>query len=178
MAIKEVKAGEKYKLELLCIHNAGKVITFETPTGDHLPFRESDLECVSPANVTKYDPNRKLKKGDIVEPCQVKGRWHSVTWEGRSGIHFIVTEDEDEDGIISIKDPDCKLPYIAAAVFFNLVTPVEELEPYYVVKGDVSYKLKKGERLLANYWPQHPHAKAAAEAERDRLNAEHRKETK
>lgn len=48
MAIKEVKVGERYKLELLCIHNAGNVIMFETPTGDHLPFRESDLECVTP----------------------------------------------------------------------------------------------------------------------------------
>lgn len=80
----------------------------------------------------KYDPNRKFRKGDIVKPCQVKGRWQSITWKGCSGIHFTVTEDEDEDGIVSIKDPDCKLPSITSAVFLELVTPVEELDTYYV----------------------------------------------
>lgn len=126
----------------------------------------------------KYDPCRKLRKGDIVEPCQVKGRWHSVTWAGRSGIHFTVTEDEDEDGIISIKDPDCKLPFIAAAVFFNLVTPVEELEPYKIEKNLHGWIVFKDipSNVVANFNKTHPNAKAAAEAERDRLNDEWRKE--
>ena len=133
----------------------------------------------------KYDPNRKFKKGDIVEPCQVKGRWHSVTWEGRSGIHFTVTEDEDEDGIVSIKDSDCDLPYIAAAVFFNLVTPVEELGPYSVRHNEAhaAWSIYGPFGLSAvNYFygERYPYtqeqAKAAAEAERDRLNAEYRKE--
>jgi hypothetical protein len=32
--------------------------------------------------------------------------------------------------------------------------------------------MKRNGKLLANYWKTHPHAKEAAEAERDRLNAE------
>ena len=130
----------------------------------------------------KYDPNRKFKKGDIVEPCQVKGRWHSVTWEGRSGIHFTVTEDEDEDGIITIKDPDCELPYIAAAVFFNLVSPVEELEPYYIEEstGEITL-LNKHDPLFHKSWRYSAVSAGIialneAERDRDRLNAEYRKE--
>lgn len=108
-------------------------MTFDIPSAEGKPLCGNlDVPEVSLSTKPKYDPCRKLRKGDIVEPCQVKGRWHSVVWEGRSGIHFTVAEDEDEDGIVSIKDPDCKLPYIAAAVFFNLVIPVEELDPYYV----------------------------------------------
>lgn len=108
MDLKHIKIGEKYKLELLCIHNAEKVIIFETPTGALLPFRESDLECVS---------------------------------------------------------------------------PVEELEPYSVETGGYNrFRIKKG-NLEYSYFPFGEHcvlsmdeAKAAAEAERDRLNAEPRKE--
>ena len=126
----------------------------------------------------KYDPNRKFRKGDIVKPCQVKGRWQSITWKGRSGIHFTVTEDEDEDGIVSIKDPDCKLPSITSAVFLELVTPVEELEPYIVVDAHTHWDVAdKNMKTVAMYSKgNHPHAKEAAEAERDRLNAEYRKE--
>ena len=93
----EIKVGEKYRIELLCILNKEKVIVFETPTGDHIPLRNSDIECVSPANgiknteketifptikklatlpqnfprpetAPKYDPCRLFKAGDIVEP--------------------------------------------------------------------------------------------------------------
>lgn len=126
----------------------------------------------------KYDPNRKFRKGDIVKPCQVKGRWQSITWKGRSGIHFTVTEDEDEDGIVSIKDPDCKLPSITSAVFLELVTPVEELEPYIVVDAHTHWDVAdKNVKTVAMYSKGlHPNAKAAAEAERDRLNDEWRKE--
>lgn len=129
----------------------------------------------------KYDPCRKFRKGDIVEPCQVKGRWMSVTWAERSGIHYTVTEDEDKDGIITIvKDPDCNLPSIASAVFFKLVPPVEELDPYGVsenIHGWIVFKDTPG-NVVANFNNTHPNAKAAAEAECARLNAEYRKEQK
>ena len=127
----------------------------------------------------KYAPCRKFRKGDIVEPCQVKGRWMSDTWAERSGIHYTVTEDEDEYGIITIvKDPDCNLPSIASAVFFKLVTPVEELEPYSVGESTdyFSVDAKDGNEISCYWKDSHPNAKAGAEAERDRLNAEYRKE--
>lgn len=52
MALEYIEEGKKYKLELLCIHNKENIIVFETPTGDHIPLRNSDIECVCPANGT------------------------------------------------------------------------------------------------------------------------------
>jgi hypothetical protein len=142
-------------------------------------LQDSECNCKKPTEPTpKYDPNRKFRKGDIVKPCQVKGRWQSITWKGCSGMHFTVTEDEDEDGIVSIKAPDCKLPSITSAVFFELVTPVEELEPYSVVDAHTHWDVAdKNMKTVATYSKgHHPNAKVAAEAERDRLNAKWRKE--
>ena len=150
-------------------------MVFDIPSAEGKPlYGNLDVPEVSLSTKPKYDPCRKLRKGDIVEPCQVKGRWHSVVWEGRSGIHFTVTEDEDEDGIVSIKDPDCKLPYNAAAVFFNLVTPVEEVEPYTVVESYGRTDIMKDDCVITTYTDSHPHAKKSAEDECDRLNAEYR----
>ena len=158
-------------------------MTFDLPSAEGKSLDGNlDVPEVSLSTKPKYDPCRKLRKGDIVEPCQVKGRWHSVTWEGRSGIHFTVTEDEDEDGIVSIKDPDCKLPYLAAAVFFNLVTPVEELEPFFISEGAGIIELYKGttdEVVKAWFYDDVKagvEALAEAEAECARLNEECRKE--
>lgn len=55
--------------------------------------------------------------------------------------------------------------------------PVEEMEPYSVETCQYGYTVNKGEDILATYNDEkHPHAKAAAQAECDRLNAEYRKE--
>lgn len=129
----------------------------------------------------KYDPCRKFREGDIVEPCQVKGRWFGTAWKDRRGIRFTVTKDEDEEGVMWVQDPDSLHSKDVEAVFFQLVVPVEELEPYFVAYDDKFYHVhKKGEAaaLAVYYEAKHPHAKEAAEAERDRLNAEHRKERK
>jgi hypothetical protein len=130
----------------------------------------------------KYDPCRPFRKGDIVEPCQVKGRWLSEAWKDRAGIRFIVTMSEDADGRMLVKDPDSIIDRYADAVYFQLVTPVEELEPYYVKDDGTHYVVGKRPEepeivYLAEYSKdRHPHAKEAAQAECDRLNAEYRKE--
>jgi hypothetical protein len=66
------------------------------------------------------------------------------------------------------------------AVYLELVTPVEELEQYRVVDAythfDVADKYMK--TVVSYSKVHHPSAKAAAEAERDRLNKEWRKEQK
>lgn len=182
----EIKVGETYKIELLCILNRENVIVFETPTGDHIPLRSSDVECVSPANgikhtepAPKYDPCRKFREGDIVEPCSVKGRWQSPAWAGRSGIRFTVVEDEIEEGIISVKDPDACTYSYTDAVYFQLVTPVEELEPYSVHEYDSVYEVQRGTLTFSVFYKTKygaNAAKEAAEAECARLNAEYRKE--
>lgn len=67
--------------------------------------------------------------------------------------------------------------------YLKLITPVEELAPYYVDEWEtgwtVNKKLPNGDyHITCSYEHYHPHAKEAAEAERDRLNAEYRKEQK
>lgn len=240
MAIKEVKAGEKYKLELLCIHNSGKVIIFETPTGDHLPFRESDLECVSPARqdvlpehstvatlsypervwnelcdgvfdddgqkyaadlskamrnhiksmnpdtangtkntetAPKYDPCRKFRKGDRVRVAENKGRCLKP-YSLKIGDVLTVSMDEPNDDTCVIGCKWHDRDFYLDPAYLELVTPVEEMEPYFVehYKHSNAYKIRKGGQEFAIFWDIHPHAKEAAEAERDRLNAEYRKE--
>ncbi len=244
MAIKEVKAGEKYKLELLCIHNSGKVIIFETPTGDHLPFRESDLECVSPedtsehstvgtlspierserlwngmwdvlfgeasqryaadyfkamqnhiksmnpdtTNVTKntetapkYDPCRLFRKGDKVRVVERNGRHYDTMFDEKT---WIVAKDErnhstlPRDVQVNDGNPNSHC-YSVPFFYLELVTPVEELEPYKVTESSDYYGVDKDDLEVeaAIFWKKsHPQAKAAAEAECKRLNEEYRKE--
>lgn len=187
MDTKEIKIGEKYKLELLCIYNAGKVITFETPTGDHLPFRERDLECVSPA-APKYDPCRPFKKGDIVEPVACNGR-APLCLRKYIGTKQVVECDEDNNGVVGIVG-DVEAVF---AAFLKLITPIEELEPYYVSTNiDCStctiFK-RVGEKKFVHSAYYFVHGKGcsnailgiieaqdAAETECKRLNAEYRKE--
>lgn len=45
----QIKQGERYTLELLCILNKdNEIFVFETPTGDHIPISKNDIECISP----------------------------------------------------------------------------------------------------------------------------------
>ena len=98
------------------------------------------------------------------------------------GKRYTVIEDERNTGrnigLISYID-DKGVKHSSMFVWLKLVTPVEELEPYYVKEISNGYRLMKNDgNLLANYWENHPQAKAAAEAECARLNAEYRKERK
>lgn len=144
MEQEEIKVGEKYNFTLIATGKAeyGLPATFETPTGRQVIIRPDDFEAVSPANgikntepEPKYDPRRKFRKGDIVEPCEVKGRWFGTAWKNRSGIQFTVTKDEDEEGVMWVEDPDSLHPKDVEAVFFQLATPVEELEQHSIEKA-------------------------------------------
>ena len=135
----------------------------------------------------KYDPCRPFKEGDIVTPCSVKGRWFGTAWKDRSGIRFKVTKDEDEEGVMWVKDPDSLSPKDVEAVFFQLVVPVEKMEPYSVHESEVvnGFDIVREKMCVmtfpygskeAGYYRNKLAAKEAAEAECARLNAEYRKE--
>ena len=200
MNIEDIKVGETYKLELLCIYNKEKVVVFETPTGDHMPLRNSDHECVSPANgikntenAPKYDQNRMFRKGDIVRLREYNGRkpydfWHKQVIKNYGAKLDTVLEDELDSGNVDIFQdaPIDELTVRVHSCHLELVTPVEELEPYRIGKSDYNgfVNIEKKGKIIAMipYGKElHEHkteeqALAAAEAERDRLNAEHRKE--
>lgn len=141
--------------------------------------------CLSlPLAKPKYDPNRKFRKGDIVEPC--KGRevyaceWEDCVFHKMDGKYEV--QGDEKEGHVSVIDKETGIECYVSAFAIELVTPVEEREPYRVETGGYNrFRIKKGNLEYA-YFPFGEHcvlsmdeAKAAAEAERDRLNDEHRK---
>ena len=131
----------------------------------------------------KYDPSRKFRKGDIVEPNEINGRLPQEL-RGCYRYKVIVGEGEMTSPLyVTVK------PLLAAnykhlseihvnVVFLKLATPVEEREPYSLENDDLGWNvLDKDGWLVARFCNSgHPHAKEAAEAELDRLNEEYRKE--
>lgn len=149
----------------------------------------------------KYDPCRKFRKGDIVRLREYNGRKPYDFWHKQTIKHFgakldTVYEDEKEDsGHVDIYQdaPIDELMVRVHASYLELVTPVEELEPYYIsTNRDCStctiFKRTEGTELVyaAYYFTQgkgcsnallsQEEAIARAEAECARLNAEYRKE--
>lgn len=123
----------------------------------------------------KHDPCRLFKEGDIVKRRTVDGRTDIDVAEG---INLTVTRGESIHGNIVVKEPNGR-SIVTKSVFLELVTPVEELEPYEVkeFKETIQVRVRNTPVMLASFDKEcHPNAKAAAEAERDRLNAEYRKE--
>ena len=153
---------------------------------------ENGTEIAEPA--PKYDPCRPFKAGDIVTPSSVKGRWFDTAWKDHREIRFTVTKAENEEGTMWVQKADSSTPIWVLAAFFQLVTPVEELERYVVIHNDYEkyYEVcwkdddepdgRTGRtRCLTIFWYHNPpktytqeEARAAAQAECDRLNAEYR----
>lgn len=131
---------------------------------------------------TKHDPTRLLKEGDIVKPRYVDGR----TDIDLSSLHpYTVTKREDAWGNVRVMNENHSIT--TKAVFLELVTPVEESESYSMellqdgLPPDTYHfwaVMDKTGHEVARFWCEQYEegkAKAAAEAERDRLNAKYRK---
>lgn len=169
-------------------------ISFDIPSVENKPISDSlDITEVNLSTKPKYDPCRKLRKGDIVE---VRIRDERIPWgtlvsgsrikldENR---RYVVLMDENRNDVRI--EPITNLTEIAHtnitvdACYLELVTPVEELEPYRVETGGYNrWSIKKGD-LLHSQYPFGEHcafnmneARAAAEAECKRLNEKYRKE--
>ena len=142
--------------------------------------RRSSEGAETEVPTTKYDPCRLFRKGDRVKTRSVFGRKIYI-----DDVLYEVMWDESCNKI-SVKDLTSAETLVGMpSVFFELVIPVEEMEPYFVIKGDLingwDVCKQKNENIcctVATFTQGHPNAKAAAEAERDRLNDEWRKEQK
>ena len=127
---------------------------------------------------TSFGPYRRFRKGDRVRV---------VAWQGRSpgcsallGKITTVLRDEYEFGV-RIQIGEGESYCTPEACFLELITPVEELEPYEVTESTDYFAVENSAAgdEVATFWKDlHPSPKEAAEIERDRLNAEHRKEQK
>jgi hypothetical protein len=130
-----------------------------------------------PEAYPKYDPCRKFRERDVVTPRLVNGRSYNNLHEEYMGKLLTVVRDEEKHSNIYVQcDGD---EFTIDPAYLELVTPVEELKQYFVAYDDRFYHVhKKGEdaALAVYYEAKHPHAKEAAQAECDRLNAEYRKE--
>lgn len=145
-----------------------------------------------PPEKPKYDPCRLFRKGDIVRLTEWNGRCPALPedWKFDNGL-FKVHVDEKFSSAVAITRENSKDIYLAPICFLELVTPIEELEPYSIEEetafaGDETYGIihiyynhNCGRDKVRTFYENGPeswdYTKAAAEAECDRLNADHRK---
>ena len=196
MATPDIKAGKYYNLKMLCVLSKDKFIAFKTPSGRYMPLRQCDLECVSPITPSepptsacpapKYDPCRKFRKGDKVRVVEWNGR--NTARVGQIG--YVVSDERNSKVELAIEcwTKDVYYP----ACHLELVSPVEELEPYRISTNRdcathaIFKKIKEKDFIVCKYFFTHgrcanallseKEALAAAEAECEKLNAEYRKE--
>jgi hypothetical protein len=127
--------------------------------------------------VNKHDPTRLFKKGDKVRVVEWNGRK-----DCRNGMEATVLSNERGcfvDIECMIKEVKAELTY--PACHLDLITPVEEMEPYSVRESDAFDIVREGKIVMTIPFTEDDYytfeqAQAAAKAERDRLNAEWRKE--
>lgn len=188
--IQKLKPGDKLALshplifreydsendELLAINN-----------GEYIYFHAVDVELPSEHGTSvptpKHDPCRLFKKGDKVRVVEWNGRrFHDRDYgvDIETGcIAKIYESERDEPKKCALKVAYRHYLFTVPTCFLELVTPVEELEPYKLIDSPKTYNIVRDSAMVMTiHKKSHPNAKAAAEAERDRLNAEWRKEQK
>lgn len=196
MNIEDIKVGETYNVRV----RVGGIDTNRfvcqplnqdgTPS-DFCPnyFNFAEAEAFSPLSpengikntepAPKYDQCRLLKKGDRVQVKRRNGRCNGKAGEYLREAFCEVAEDEEPNELVRVLHNATE--YRLDPAYLELVTPAEELEPYNVHETEYLFRVMQvvevGEQIVSEYRKStHPHAKEAAEAERDRLNAEWRKE--
>ena len=201
--IKDIKVGQKYNFTLLAIHDKTECMDalFESPTGMRYFIKQNDYVALSLENGTKntettpkYDLCRKFRKGDIVRLREYNGRkpydfWYKQVIKNYEAELDTVLEDELDSGNVDIFQ-DAPIDELTARVHschLELVTPVEELEPYSVHESEViqGFDIVRdklcvmtfpfGEKENGWYYNRIA-ALVTAEDECARLNAEYRKE--
>ena len=199
MNIEDIKEGETYNVRMKFTYideDGNYCFNMETKSYIYRLFNKKDVEtCVSPIissdknteTAPKYDPNRPFRKGDKVKAVLRHGR---IPNDGVPKDAILEVIADERDGIVKVLHKMGVILEIfnVYALYLELVTPVEELEPYYIEKhgekpGGLCYTVHKhgGYAESSFYYGtcrtrDEAQAKAAAEAERDRLNAEYRKE--
>lgn len=200
MNIEEIKVGERYNVcGYIGYKNEDEIsITFECKPGVYcsIPFAKSHASMYFslPPTPPKYDPCRKFKKGDKVKLIEWNGRTpydtHHELKPPPGEVHIVIEDEYDRNEVYIGMSAADEHQSVVHACHLELVTPVEELEPYKVEKRlsryAVYYHDPDEDGMTGRVYEQaafyfgHPNqytkdeALAAAEAERDRLNEEYR----
>ena len=202
MKLEDIQVGETYYVRVKVICKGDSVIgccTVDKKNNKLVEFMAGESPAftpIIPEKAPKYDPCRKLRKGDIVTPRVRDGRipWGRLTSGSQIKLekrYYIVTKDEirNEVRIDPIFDiAEIARPNITVDVcYLELVTPAKEeiaaifndrkTGMWLVTKNDLThayfpYRLKESDNIVNS----EAEAKAFAEAECARLNAEYRKE--
>jgi hypothetical protein len=175
---------------------------FKVKTSKDSCVTASTIRLFLPPEKPKYDPTRLFKEGDKVKPAERHGR---KTPKLNYKAEYTVTSSEDDYGTVGVEYFNGDMPVSVSIPFYwlELVTPVEELEPYYIETETFDYEIRNanddpdiGTSLALHIKIQDPdegqilrvksyyesyvysreHAIADAEAECKRLNDEWRKE--
>lgn len=197
MKPEEIKIGETYYIRVKADSKDSESVYCQLIDADGngrkaLSFYNWMLYSFTPVPAApKYDPCRRFKAGDKARVVDYKGRGGSK--EMPAGTLGTVALDETEDDWVELKVKiDGKIEwYDIDPAYLELVTPVDELEPYHINEifdiddGKlIGYEVAHGDTRESIFYGGETHlrsiekAKAAAEADRDRLNAEYRKERK
>lgn len=185
--MEDIKTGEYCRvLGYVGYKNENEVsVTFNNKPGvqTSIDFEHKEArKLLSPiSEPPKYDPCRKFRRGDKVRVVKNNGRETQIRPAIEDLYEKILTvvgsEDNDNDVLVETSKGNRFIQFS----FLELITPVEELERYVVEPSDIAWfvvdkKHESGKQNVVMYMCAfHPHAKEAAEAERDRLNAEYRK---
>lgn len=209
MNIEDIKVGETYNVRMLVTKISERFFYTKTKVKGIMEgycFHHSEAEVFSPISpengikntepAPKYDPCRLFRKGDKVkivnwngrEPHALNDDGYCVELAGKElefpadlrTLTYEIRDDEREDDSMLILTLKGYRNIIIYPCFVELVTPVEEIDPYEVRRVDCYWSvIDKNGVEMSRYWLDlHPHAKEAAEAECARLNAEYRKEQK
>lgn len=166
--------------------NKPRFVFYERTVSD---FRQATPEngIKNAENAPKYDPCRKFREGDIVRLVEWNGR---KLWDDIKHLHriynekgtFTVHDDEQGNDVVIVPDAYTENVYCACPACLELVTPVEELEPYYIEEelGTIAI-LSKKDPIFHKCWhyggvKSGAIALEAAQAECNRLNKKYRKE--
>lgn len=124
-------------------------------------------------NKPKYDPCRLYKKGDRVKPRAGRDvyacEWEDAVFHKLTGVYEL--EADEKEGHVTIFDNETGTECYVSVFAIELITPVEELEPYQVGKGIDDKILYKNKEIYAEFEDE-------KEAERvcNLLNKQYRKE--
>ena len=192
MKLEDIKVGETYNVRVKVIGKNKDCVDAlyddldEITSGLRIPMKKvCILRPDNHKSAPKYDPCRLFKKGDKARIVSYKGRCYDCDTSRHEGdiVTINVNESElEQEDLISVRVDDDF--FYTDPAYLELVTPVEELEPYVIWENDASYEVrlhsKKENHTMAIYnknaygdWLK---TRYAAEAECDRLNAEYRKE--
>lgn len=94
----------------------------------------------------KHDPCRKLKCGDVVELVEWNGRFPiPKSYFEEISINTFRVVAEECRGIVTIDI--LGTPHPLPICFINLITPVEELEPYSIDPANTNVLFKRGKKF-------------------------------